>query len=182
MVASKAKDRLSPPLAYIFRASHAARDAKKRIDLRDRGGERVLAVRRTTARSAITEPVLRHNVSLDLEKLMNSVNFESSQALGDLTFVRRSILNYGLPDVVHRTIDEADLKSIADEILEALLAYEPRLAPKSLEVNRDDDLDIVELQIRFFIRADLICDPVAVPVTFVADLQFETSVFAIRAT
>ena len=182
MVASKAKDRLSPPLTYIFRASHAARDAKKRIDLRDRGGERVLAVRRTAARSAITEPVLRQNVSLDLEKLMNSVNFESSHELGDRTHVRKSILNYGLPDVVHRSIDEADLNSIADEIRLALLTYEPRLSPKSLEVERDVSLDIVELQIRFFIRADLVCDPVSVPVTFVADLQFETSVFAIRPT
>ena len=40
------KDRLSPPLMYAFRGAHEARDAKKKLDLRDEAGERVIANRR----------------------------------------------------------------------------------------------------------------------------------------
>ena len=178
MVTNKNKDRISPPLAYIFRASHAARDGKKRLNLRDDSGERIIAARRTASRMAITEPILRKSVSIDVERLMNTINFESSVDLANLNFVKKSIVNYGLPDIAHRTIDE-DISSIVDEIRTAVMVYEPRLHPTSLTVERDQMLDTIELRIRFFIRADLVCDPVAVPVTFIADLQFETGAFTI---
>lgn len=179
MAASKNKDRISPPLAYIFRAAHAARDGKKRLNLRDEGGERIIAARRTASRMAITEPILRNSVSIDVERLMNTVNFESSVDLTGLGFVQKSIVNFGLPDIAHRTIDETDVSSIVDEIRAAVINFEPRLHAASLYVERDQTLDTVELRIRFFIRADLVCDPVSVPVTFIADLQFETGAFTI---
>ena len=40
------KDRLSPPLMLAFRNAYAARDARKKLDLRDASGERVIASRR----------------------------------------------------------------------------------------------------------------------------------------
>ena len=39
------KDRLSPPLMLAFRTAHAGRDAKDKIDLRDKSGERIIAGR-----------------------------------------------------------------------------------------------------------------------------------------
>ena len=56
MAAGNRKDRLSPPLMYAFRSAHAARDANKKIDLRDESGERVIAGRRSASRTPITEP------------------------------------------------------------------------------------------------------------------------------
>jgi len=47
---SDRKDRLAPPLMFAFRSAHAARDAKKKLDIRDAAGERVIAGRRTSAR------------------------------------------------------------------------------------------------------------------------------------
>ena len=75
------KDRLSPPLMYAFRSAHEARDAKKKLDLRDESGERVIASRRTAARAAITEPTLRREVARDLDALMNTIALESTQDL-----------------------------------------------------------------------------------------------------
>ena len=66
------KDRLSPPLMHAFRAAHAARDAKTKLDLRDKEGERIIASRRSMKRGAITEPMLRREVAIDLEALMNT--------------------------------------------------------------------------------------------------------------
>ena len=38
MATAGRKERLSPPLMYAFRTAHEARDAKKKIDLRDESG------------------------------------------------------------------------------------------------------------------------------------------------
>ena len=75
------KERLSPPLMYAFRTAYEARDAKKKLDLRDESGERVIASRRTAARVAITEPTLRREVARDLDALMNTIAMESTQDL-----------------------------------------------------------------------------------------------------
>lgn len=164
------KTRLSPPLMHVFRAAHEAKDAKKTIDMRNDSGERVLAGRRLRARHVITEPVLRREVYRDVDALLNSVALESTIDMTDAPFVRKSIINFGIPDITHRTIDEADVDKIPVEIKEALINYEPRLAAASVRVTRDTSVDPAELKIRFIVRADLTCDPVHVPVEFVAEV------------
>ena len=164
------KTRLSPPLMYVFRAAHDAKDAKKEIDIRNAAGDRVIAGRRLRARQVITELVLRREVWRDLEALLNAVALESSQDMKQMPYARKSIINFGLPDVSNRTIDEATVDSIPEEIKAAIINYEPRLAAASINVERDMTIDPVELKIRFIVRADLTCDPVHVPVEFVADV------------
>jgi type VI secretion system protein ImpF len=168
------KDRLSPPLMFAFRSAHEARDAKKKIDLRDEGGERVIASRRASPRSAITEPVLRREVSRDLESLMNTIALESSEPLEAHEHARRSILNFGFPDLVHRTIDENSIDDIKDEIRTVLTTFEPRLIAGSVRVARDTNVDHAELKIRFTVAADLFCDPVNIPVEFIAEVEMDS--------
>jgi len=84
--------------------------------------------------------------------------------------VRTSILNFGLPDIALRTIDENGVDDIPDEIRTAIVNYEPRIAPDTLRIARDKQVDPVELKVRFLIRAELVCHPVHVPVEFVADI------------
>lgn len=175
MVAPGKKDRLSPPLMFAFRSAFEARDAKSKVDLRDEAGERVISSRRFSPRAAITEPVLRREVARDLEALMNTVALESSFDLTETEHVRRSILNFGFPDLSHRTIDENSLDDIKDEIKTVLINYEPRLLPDSVYVNRDVTVDQAELKIRFVVNAELFCDPVNVPVEFVAEVELDTA-------
>lgn len=164
------KTRLSPPLMHVFRAAHEAKDAKKHIHLRSETGERVIAGRRLRARHVITESVLRQEVARDLDALLNAVALESSLDMTDATFARKSIVNFGIPDLSKRTIDEANLTEIPDEIRTAIINFEPRLSPSSLHIERDASVDPVELKVRFIVRGDLVCDPVHVPVEFVADI------------
>ena len=164
------KTRLSPPLMHVFRAAHEAKDAKKTIDIRNESGERVLAGRRLRPRQVITEPVLRREVGRDVDALLNSIALESTIDMTDAPYARKSIVNFGIPDIAHRTIDEAAVDDIPGEIKEALINYEPRLAAASLRVTRDTSIDPVELKIRFIVRADLTCDPVHVPVEFIAEV------------
>ena len=174
MDSSQRQNRLSPPLMHAFRAAHAARDAKKHIDDRDEAGERVVAGRRMSARVAITEPVLRAEVAKDLIALLNTTNLESSDDLAAVPQVRTSILNYGIPDLVRRSIDEMKVESITKEIEQVLAIYEPRLVPQSIRVERDRRVRAGELKVRFMVRADLRCDPVNVPLEFVADVELES--------
>jgi type VI secretion system protein ImpF len=155
---------------YVFRAAQEAKDATKRVDLRNEAGERVIAARRLRARQVITESMLRREVSRDLDALLNAIALESSVDMTDMPHARKSILNYGLPDVTHRSIDEAGVQNIPEEIRTAIVNFEPRLAAASLRIERDTSVDPVELKIRFIVRADLTCDPVHVPVEFVADV------------
>lgn len=164
------KTRLAPPLMYVFRAAHEAKDAKKRVDIRNEAGERVIAARRSRAREVITENVLRREVARDLENLLNTIALKSTMDMTGAPYARKSILNFGLPDIAHRSIDEIGVDDIPQEIKTAILAYEPRLAAASLHVERDKTIDSSELKVRFIVRADLTCHPVHVPVEFVADV------------
>lgn len=168
------KERLSPPLMYAFRTAHEARDAKKKLDLRDEGGERVIANRRTAARVAITEPTLRREVSRDLDALMNTIALESTQDLREYEHVRKSVLNFGLPDIAHRSIDELSLEEVKYEIATALTSHEPRLVRNTVQVTRDTSVDAADLKVRFIVRADLFCEPLNVPIEFVADVEIDT--------
>jgi type VI secretion system protein ImpF len=168
------KNRLGAPLMFAFREAHEARDAQKRVDLRSDDGERILAGRRAASRGAITEAKLRREVARDLEVLMNTVNLASTMNLDRVERVRRSILNYGFPDVAHRSIDEISVDDLRGEIEEVLTRYEPRLVADSIHVSRDPEVSSADLKIRFVVRADLSCEPIDLPVEFVADIEVDT--------
>jgi len=174
MAGTGRKERLSPPLMYAFRSAHDARDARKKIDLRDESGERVIATRRTAARVAITEPMLRREVARDLNALMNTIAMESTQNLQSFEHVRKSILNFGFPDIAHRSIDELSLDDVKYEIATVLTSYEPRLVRDTVQVTRDTTVDVADLKVRFIVRADLSCEPLNVPIEFVADVEIDT--------
>jgi type VI secretion system protein ImpF len=164
------KTRLSSPLMQVFRAAHEAKDATKKIDMRTESGDRIIAGRRLGTGRAITESVLRREVIRDLEVLLNTVAMESTVDVSEAEFVRKSILNFGLPDISNYTIDEVKMGKVPEEIRMTIVKYEPRLAPESLTVERDLSVVADELKVRFIVRADLTCDPVPVPVEFVADI------------
>jgi type VI secretion system protein ImpF len=164
------KTHISPPLMRAFRAAHEAGDATSKVELRTTDGDRIVAGRRLRPRQVITEKVLRHEVARDLDALLNTIALESTVEMDEAPFARKSILNFGLPDISNLTIDTTEIKRIPEEIRAAVVNFEPRLAAASLQIERDLTLDPAELKVRFLVRADLTCYPVQVPVEFVADI------------
>ena len=160
---------------HVFRAAFAAKDARKQINQRSEDGERVIANRRSSLRSIISEQTLRREVSIDLECLMNTTKLGSMMDLSGHESARKSIINFGLPDIVNRSIDESRVDNIEDEIRDALLTYEPRLDESTIKVKRDKRVTAEELKVSFFVSADLYCDPVNIPVEFVADVLMDTA-------
>lgn len=158
-----------------FRASFRAKDSKKISEERDAGGERIIAGRRSAWRRAADEVTLRQELNDDLVTLLNTVNFASSEDIGEFSFVAKSILNYGLADLTSITIDETIVDDIGGELREALINYEPRFAAGSIEIERDRTLDPGTLKIRFNIHAEMLASPIDVPVNFVADIDLDSA-------
>ena len=166
--------RLSPPLMFAFRESFREKDARKAIDDRDKGGTRIVAQRRLM-RTSVSEPQLRAQLGRDLDTLLNTVNFGSVEDLSDMPHVRGSIVNFGLPDIVNRTIDEARIEQIVDEIATAVMNFEPRLVRRSIRVRREESGDDeASLNLRYVVSGDMSCDPVSIPVEFLADLEVDS--------
>jgi type VI secretion system protein ImpF len=173
-MAFKREERLAPPLMFAFRAAHEKRDAKKAADLRDANGQRVLAPRRAANRAPISESGLRREVNADIVDLLNTVNLDSALDLDEAPEVKRSVLNFGLPDLSNRTIDDHRLVEISKELETALRNYEPRLVSGTLVVGRDPLVESEALRIKFFIKADLRSEPLDVAVEFVAEVELDS--------
>src|SRR5262249_16247745 len=99
MAGVTSKTRLSPPLMQVFRAAHQARDATKTMEIGNQWGDRVIAGRRLRPRQVITEPVLRREVGRDLDALLNAIALESTIDMTDVPYARKSIINFGIPDI-----------------------------------------------------------------------------------
>ncbi|MDE3177176.1 MAG: type VI secretion system baseplate subunit TssE [Pseudomonadota bacterium] len=159
---------------YAFRAAHEKRDGRQALDLRNAGGERVIAARRAPGRAPISESGLRREVNADLVDLLNTINLDAAIGLEDAPQVARSVLNFGFPDLSTRTIDEQRLFDISREIERALATFEPRLAAGTLKVGRDPYVDVEALRLKFFIKADLRAEPLDVPVEFIAEVELDS--------
>jgi len=173
-MASNQSDRLAPPLMYAFRAAREKKDARQHVDLRDAGGDRVIASRRVTSRAPITESALRREVAIDLGNLLNTTNLDAAEDLEDFAAVKRSILNYGFPDLSRLTLDADGVGELTRDIERALADFEPRLASKSIRVRRDEGAKADELKLRFVVNAELRTDPIASQVEFAAEVELDS--------
>ncbi len=118
--------------------------------------------------------LLRREVAHDLEILLNTVALESTDNLTHYERVRASILNFGFPDIAHRSIDEISVDDLKDEITSVLMTYEPRLERNSIRARRDKSIGTEELKLRFVVHADLHCEPLNVPIEFIADVDLDS--------
>lgn len=142
-------------------------------------GEAVIVQSRRTVSVAVSEVELRDNLTADLEALLNTTNLESTLDLGPNDYVRRSIVNFGIYDLVHRTAEETSSFMIEQELRDAIARYEPRILADSLHIVRDASATDDDLKIRFIVRGDMDCDPAPAPVEFVAHLEVASGKLAV---
>jgi type VI secretion system protein ImpF len=159
---------------HAFREAHRNRDSAKPFDLRDQSGERIIAGRRSLPRGGISESALRQEISEDLAALLNTVNLAAADDIAAFPDAERSIINYGLSDLTAMSIDESAIDRFDVKLADILRAYEPRLAPDSIRIERDDSVDRASLRIRFNIHAEMLSHPVDIPVEFVADIEVDS--------
>ena len=111
-----AQDRLQP--ALLDRLTDDEPD--KRLEPRER---------RVLSRARLRQAVLR-----DLAWLFNTTRLESDTDLSGAPFARRSVVNFGLPSLSGKPASSLDVTDLERGIRQAILDFEPRIAPDSLQV------------------------------------------------
>lgn len=110
------QDRLQP--ALLDRLTDD--EPEKKVEPRE---ARVLSKRR-----------LRESVLRDLAWLLNATQLEAVQGLTNAPFARKSVVNFGLPPLSGKTASSLDVTDLTRAIRDAILTFEPRILPPTLEI------------------------------------------------
>ncbi len=84
--------------------------------------------------AAMTPAAMRQAVLRDLRWLLNTINIESRYSLQGREAVRSSTLNFGLPPLAGKRMSEIDWVDVETALRTAILNFEPRILPDSIEV------------------------------------------------
>jgi type VI secretion system protein ImpF len=158
------------PLMLAFREASRAGDATKRIEERV-AGERVVSARGSLRRRGADEVLLKRDLAADLMSLVNTIDLASAVDISDLDYVRRSVINYGLPDLSALTSLESGVNGVGQRLKSALLAHEPRLRPESIHVEKIEEVSDETHRVSFSVSAEMACSPLDLPTEFVAELD-----------
>jgi type VI secretion system protein ImpF len=77
---------------------------------------------------------LRRCVLRDLDWLLNTSNLDADPALERYPLVRRSVVNYGLPELSGRSVVSMTPKALEAIVRQAILDFEPRILRDSVRV------------------------------------------------
>ncbi len=147
-----------------FRAAAAEGDAR----LSDRAAS--VATTQSRRRGS-DEAALRQDLFEDLNALFNTIDLGSAIPLAGLDHVSRSVLNFGLRDITAMSFDGSNGRAIADMIRAAILEHEPRILAGSLKVEPAESDGASDIRPSFRVWGEVDCNPLAIPIEFVAELD-----------
>jgi type VI secretion system protein ImpF len=123
-----------------------------------------------------TKRRLRQAVLRDLAWLFNATQLEAVDDLSRTPLVRRSVVNFGLPALSGQAASTFDITDLAKAIREAIVTFEPRILPSTLEIKTlidSGDLDHHNV-IGVEIRAHLWAEPVPLEFLVRTEIDLET--------
>lgn len=125
------------------------------------------------------EDALRLTVRRELAWVLNTTNLESSIDLTHHPLVKRSVLNYGVPDLAGKSISRRAIEQRAKDIREAIRAFEPRIDETTLVV---EPLATPEREnsVTYLIQGDVRSAVRALPVKFRTDVENDTASVVVR--
>lgn len=127
----------------------------------------------------ISKSRLRQSVLRDLAWLFNATKLETGRNLSNFPYARRSVLNFGLPSLSGNTASSMDITDLARSIREAILTYEPRILPATLEIRTTEGGDLEHHNvIGVEIRGELWAQPV--PLEFLVHTEFDLETGKVR--
>jgi len=136
--------------------------------------------RESRDRRIISEERLRESVTRDLIWLLNTANLESSEDLSDVPYVRRSVLNYGVPDFAGLTASSVDASELEQALKQAIASFEPRLLPDTLKVRVAADANAANHNaVSFRIEAELWGQPAPIGLTLRTEVDLESGNFSL---
>jgi type VI secretion system protein ImpF len=121
----------------------------------------------------VSKSRLRQSVLRDLAWLFNATRLEAVTDLATMPAVRRSVVNFGLPALSGRTASSLDVTDLARAVREAIITYEPRILPATLNIRTLVDAGTLDHHnvIGVEIRGELWAQPV--PLEFLVRTEFD---------
>ena len=150
------RNRLQP--ALLDRLTDDARGERSEID-----------ERRLMSKAQLRQAVLR-----DLSALFNAVQPLGAEASG-YPMITGSVLNYGLPPLSGQLASRLDVSVLERMIREAIVCYEPRILPDTLQVRALEATSVLDTHnvIEFEIRGHLWSQPVPLEILLRTQLDLE---------
>jgi type VI secretion system protein ImpF len=162
MVQRSAPDQLQP--ALLDRLTDHNPEKKKEA-----------AARRTLSQKQYKEAVIR-----DLSALFNSISLDSVVDLDPYPEVKRSVLNYGLPDFSGRPSSGIDVAGLERELKRVIRDFEPRIISNSLKVRvRSNPNEMSANALNFEIEGVVFEQPMPFQVLLQSKLDLESGDFHI---
>jgi len=126
---------------------------------------------RVMSKSRLRQAVLR-----DLAWLFNTTRLEAEVDLANAPFARKSVINFGLPSLSGRLASSLEVTDIERAVRQAILDFEPRILPNTLEVRALVELSDLDHHnvIGIEIRGQLWAQPVALELLIRTEIDLET--------
>jgi type VI secretion system protein ImpF len=139
---------------------------------------------RTEPRSArvLSKRRLRQSVLRDLAWLFNTTQLEPVNDLSHTPLVRASVVNFGLPPLSGKVASSIDVSGLAKAVREAIVNFEPRILPDTLEIRTLIDVGQLDHHnvIGVEIHAHLWAQPV--PLEFLVRTEFDLETGKVQVT
>ena len=119
---------------------------------------------------------LRQAVLRDLAWLFNTTRLESGASMARTPHARRSVVNYGLPALSGQTASTLEITDLERAIRQAILDFEPRILPESLQVRTLVELSALDHHnvIGVEIQGHLWAQPVPLELLIRTEIDLET--------
>lgn len=133
-------------------------------------------------RRIINATRLRQAVLRDLSWLFNATQCRAKEGLAGYPYAEKSVINYGLPALAGQTASKLDVVALELAMRQAILDFEPRIAPATLQVEAIvaelamDHHNVVAVQI----SGQLWAQPVPFELMLRTEVDLETGTVEIR--
>jgi type VI secretion system protein ImpF len=118
---------------------------------------------------------LRVCVLRDLAWLLNTSTLDTIQSLDDYPLASHSVINYGIPDLVGRSLSNTNVPEIQLQIRQAIWDFEPRISKESVQVKVTVSENQMNLNaMTFDIEGDLWAQPLPLRLYLRTELDLET--------
>ncbi|MCC9601127.1 type VI secretion system baseplate subunit TssE [Stieleria sp. JC731] len=118
---------------------------------------------------------LRAAVLRDLAWLLNTCHLAAAEDLSEYKEVRRSVINYGIPDLTGKTVSGLHVEDVQQALRQAILDFEPRILAETLEVRgKKDPENPLTSSLTFEIEGELWARPYPERLYLRSELDLET--------
>lgn len=137
----------------------------------------------TSTELVISRKQLRQIIMRDLAWLLNATRMESEIDFEFHAHARQSTINFGLPAFSGRRATDVKLDDLQSELRQAIILFEPRIVPSTLQVvgmTMDDTVGAVHNLIVFEIRGQIWSTPYPIEMLLKSSIDLETGAVTLQ--